>query len=292
MCSDIQERSSVINEPVQTRQLHAIFQQYRNDIDIYTEDKDSDKVFYVKLFKKLLEGTDIRVNDIHQLGCKNLVKEACNNDTDNSRKRLYIVDGDIFIQYEEQQEVPHLFVLESYCIENYVIDEVSVCRTAERFEGRRTFDEIKQLLNYDLLIEQIKVPLIDLFHCISIQSEFNRKFRIYHIGDFINSDIDIDINKIRNKIEETKDSLIRNGKITEEQYEETLQKREANFPYSKETLLKIVSGKNYLIPFFHKRINKCLSCNIQLPRESWKSNMVEFCNLSRLENLKNAIIEA
>lgn len=38
----------------ETRQAATVFTEYRNTIDIYTEDCDKDKEFYVKLLKRLM----------------------------------------------------------------------------------------------------------------------------------------------------------------------------------------------------------------------------------------------
>ena len=39
----------------EVRQAATVFTQYRNTIDIYTEDKEEDKIFYNKLFNLILE---------------------------------------------------------------------------------------------------------------------------------------------------------------------------------------------------------------------------------------------
>ncbi len=71
----------------EVRQAATVFTEYRNTIDIYTEDCEKDKEFYVKLIKRLLSDTDIRVNDIHPLGCRRTVIKCCENDTDIRRKK-------------------------------------------------------------------------------------------------------------------------------------------------------------------------------------------------------------
>lgn len=49
-------------------QVASIFTAYRNDIDIYTEDENKDKVFYKRLFSRLLEGSGVLINDVYPLG--------------------------------------------------------------------------------------------------------------------------------------------------------------------------------------------------------------------------------
>ena len=56
--------------------ISSFFMAYRNDIDIYTEDEMKDKVFYKKLFSRLLNETGLIVNDVYPLGASEKVIEA------------------------------------------------------------------------------------------------------------------------------------------------------------------------------------------------------------------------
>ena len=100
----------------EVKQVAAVFKEYRNSIDIYTEDKEEDKAFYVTLLQRLTQNTDIKINDIHPLGCKADVINACKSDDDRRRHCLYIVDGDIYLQYKTEEPVDNLYRLDSYCI--------------------------------------------------------------------------------------------------------------------------------------------------------------------------------
>lgn len=97
-------------------QVASLFTAYRNEIDIYTEDQEKDKAFYKKLFTRLLDGSGITISDVYPLGSSQDVIEACQRDTDISRKKLYIVDGDIFIMFSPKPPLQNLFVLDSYCM--------------------------------------------------------------------------------------------------------------------------------------------------------------------------------
>ena len=101
----------------------------------------------------------------------------------------------------------------------------------------------------------------------------------------------IDNVKIERRIDEIRNELIRYG-ISKERIDELLSNREAKFPYDENTLLKIVSGKDFLIPYFKHHIEKQLNCSFKLPKETWKFNLVDKCNISRLESLKQAILSA
>ena len=134
-------------------QVASIFTAYRNDIDIYTEDENKDKPFYKKLFIRLLKDSGINIHDVYPLGSSDDVIEACQKDNDVTRKKIYIVDGDIYLMFNPKQVIPNLFVLDAYCMENLVIDEESVCNALCNFHGEKEYDEIKVLFQFDSLIQ-------------------------------------------------------------------------------------------------------------------------------------------
>lgn len=287
-----QNRNMALDFSIETRQAATVFTEYRNTIDIYTEDCDKDKEFYVKLLKRLLADTDVVVNDIHPLGCRRSVIEACRNDTDNRRKKLYVVDGDIYLQFVEKEIIPNLYILDAYCIENYMICEEAICNLAYFLHARDSYENVKQLLDVPHALENIAEPLINLFFYYSIQMECVNQFNIMNVDCYMNkSDCRIDTDLIEDRISEIRMGLIRYG-IPEEKIDELLNNRRIKFPYDVETLLTIVSGKNYIIPFFRHYICKCLNCTVNLPKESWKFNLVDRCDLGRLEPLKQAILSA
>lgn len=272
------------------KQVATVFKEYKNSIDIYTEDKIEDKAFYEQLLKRLLSDTDIQINDIYPLGCKREVVDACKTNVDKDRRAcLYIVDGDIYLQYKDEETIDNLYRLNSYCIENYVICEESVCKTAYELNGGRiSIDDIKDKINYSDLLNK-SLSLIDLFFWYSIQSELFDKFNLRHINNFIDNKSGIvDNNKINDCIEEIKKGLFSQS-YSEEYLESLYKNREQKYGKTIETLLKIVSGKDYLIPLFCNRINHKV-CKIMMPKESWKYHLSKTCNLDGLEELKRVII--
>lgn len=276
----------------ETRQAATVFTEYRNTLDIYTEDCEKDKEFYIKLLKKLLSNTDIIINDIHPLGCRRTVIQCCQDDTDNRRKKLYIVDGDIYLQYKEKECIPNLFVLDAYCIENFMICEEAICYVAHMFHARDSYENVKISLQTPVVLAEIAEPLINLFFYYSIQMECIGQFRIMTIDAYIDkSTKQIDITKINQEVNRIKSALISKG-FSKIKLEELLNQRKSKFPYNVATLLTIVSGKNFLIPFIKYHIDKRLNCNLRLPNEAWKFNLVERCDLNRLYPLKQALIQA
>ena len=287
-----QNRIMALDFSTEVRQAATVFTEYRNSIDIYTEDCDKDKEFYKKLLKKLLADTNIEINDIYPLGCRRVVIQKCQNDTDIRRKKLYIVDGDIYLQYQEKEDIEHLFVLDAYCIENYMICEEAICNVAYMFHARDSYENIKNVLNVSHALREIAKPLINLFFYYSIQMECINQFNLMYIDSYMDmSTKQIDSNKIETRISEIRKGLINIG-ITEERIDNMLNKRKAQFPYTQDTLLKIVSGKNFIIPYFKYHIEKKLNCPLRLPKETWKFNLIDNCDIARLNSLKQAIVSA
>lgn len=280
---------SPINVPADIRQAESVLLQYRNDINIYTEDKEDDKEFYVKLFDKLLSGTNVKVRDIYPLGNKSTVIKKCQEDKSQNPK-IYIVDGDIFLQFKQYPPVENLFRLDSYCIENYVVEKNSVEKLAYDLTGTKSMKVIKDEVNYTERTKQISKPLIELFFMLSVQAELTEKFEIKNIEQFLGKESGgLNTDKIQNRISEIKSALQKAG-FSGTVIEEKLCSRREKFAVSEDTLLKIVSGKDWIIPFWKKVITKIADGKLKLRKETWKFKLVDFCSLTRLDNLKQKII--
>lgn len=282
---------SVVNTPVEHKQLQSVFKAYRNTIDIYTEDKIEDKEFYVQLLSRLLDNTDVKIRDVHPLGCRQNVVKCCKEDQ-SERPKIYIVDGDIYLQYEESKNIPNLHVLDAYCIENLLVCEEALCKVAYSWDGTKPLNEIKQKLDFHNTIQGLLNPLIDLFFNYSIQSELCGKFKLLHINSYLRTKGPlIDPEMIDRKIGEIKKTIIDSG-YPKERYDKLLSKRRRKFSYSEETLLMIVSGKDFIIPFFQRHIKEALKGKESIPNRVLKFNLAEKCDLNKLGRLKNDILSA
>ena len=283
---------SPINVPADIRQAESVLLQYRNDICIYTEDKDADKEFYVKVFDRLLSGTNVRVRDIYPLGNKSTVIKKCQEDKSPNPK-IYIVDGDIYLQFVDYTPIDNLYRLDAYCIENYVVDKKSVEKLAYDLDGTKPMKTIQNELKYDERTKQIAQPLIDLFFMLSIQAELTEKTEIKNVEQFLDKTSgDLNIVKIQKWITDISNAIQKAGH-SQDVITEKLASRHAKFGYSANTLLKIVSGKDWIVPFWRKAIMKVIGSGLEKrKKEFWKFYLVNDCSLNRLDNLKHAIIKA
>ena len=271
------------------RQLESVFYEYRNSINIYTEDCDKDKKFYVTLFKRLLSDTDIVINDIHPLGSCNEVVEACQNDK-RSNPKLYIIDGDIFNMTSPRDTINHLFVLDSYCIENYVIDSDAYYKIYNSLDHVHTEDTIRELVDYNQMMSYAIVPFMDLFRHFSLSKDFLKRFELKTATCIMNEKGIIDINKVEIEKNTVKNEIIKEG-IDEKTFLSKLKEKEKMYPDNYTNLMKYVSGKSYLIPYIRDYTKERLSLNLGLSKDGWKHLYAQHCQLDRLYPLKSAIIQ-
>lgn len=273
-------------------QISSLFTSYRNDIDIYTEDQDKDKAFYKKLFKRLLEGTGINISDVYPLGSSDEVIDACRKDTDTTRKKIYIVDGDIFVMLTPKDSIQNLFVLDSYCMENMVIDEDAVCTTLCNRIGTMEFENLKNIYKYDELINNHKDALIDLFFHKAISQKYLDYFILNKLQRYYDKNNNLDITKINEEQQELRNKLISDNYLTTEKFDEELYNLSMRFPKNSETFHRIVSGKDFLIHMISFHAKKTLDESIGYDNYAWKYNLAQHCSLERLQPLKDAIISA
>lgn len=274
----------------QQTQVASIFKQYRNTIDIYTEDEEKDRAFYKILLGRLLEDTSVVINDIYPLGCSNNVISACKNDT-TQRKRLYIVDGDIYLLYAPKNKIPNLFVLDAYCIENLIVDEDAVCNTISCFLGTMLPEDVKSLFKYNFLIKQ-SLPIIDLFYYLAIQQEYIGRFTLESYAKYCDNKKQLDLNLLQQEIDNLSQKIVPAKLPSYEALNAKVNQMSKVFPKTVDTFMKVVSGKDYIIKIIAFQAMSVFKGLKGLRNEVWKYNLARYCKLDRLDALKQAIIAA
>jgi len=276
------------------------FFEYRNDIDVYTEDKQSDKEFYKALFDRLTN-KKVKINDITPLGCKaNVLKSYDDQDIKSKRKKLFIVDGDLdLIIGTNRKSEKNLVILESYCIENYIIDEKSALEIIYYSDGVSDKATISKKLNFKKWIGYHKTELINLFLNFAILKMYGGGPKIASASKFLKTDkkqIILDSESIKNYTEAVKEEIIEllnslGYKTPEEIYIKEFNRLLSKWEYSNDTVLNIVSGKDYLIHLLQHRVNYCIGKGKSMfPKSSFKLFLANHCDLERLEFLKKRII--
>ncbi|CAM4003642.1 MULTISPECIES: DUF4435 domain-containing protein [Flavobacterium] len=284
------------------RSLKAIprFFAYRNEIDIFTEDKKNDKEFYKALFSRLCDNK-ITINDITQLGCKaNVLKAYDEQDKSSVRKKLFIVDGDLdLIIGTNRKSENNLVVLDSYCIENYIVDEKSALEILYYSIGTTDKITLSKKLNFDKWLNYNNETLIHLFLNFSILKMYGGGPILKSASQFLKQEKKqtvLDNTAVNTYSDDIKNQIIsllqtRNDIDPELTYQNELRKLESKWKKDKETFLKIISGKDYLIHLFQHRINYTIGKGKSMfPKQSFKLFLANHCDLERLTFLKKKII--
>ncbi len=287
----------MLNYKTEVKRIYSKFFNYRNDIDLYVEDEEKDKEFYKLLFQRLLEGSNIKINDVTPLGCRENVINTCLSDSSTDRKKLYIVDGDIYLVSGTNPEgVKNLFVLDAYCIENFVIEEKGILEVLHICIATQPIERLSHILNFDKWLGYNSESLIDLFIHFSIAQENAVGIDFLSAHKFlktINKETVIDIDKINDYIEHIKSEVQK--KITMQEYLEIYNRRNQAWAKTNENLLKLVSGKDYLLPLLQFRFKKVeQSCKAKqsnglFSRETLKMLLIKHADLTKLEPLKQRI---
>lgn len=102
------------------RAAEGVFYKKFNDVTFYIEDEDQEN-FYLYIFKKFFP--DIRIEKIIPLGGKKNVYQHLALKKSVNQINIYIVDLDFDGLLGFMQEIPGLFYLEKYSIENYLAEE-------------------------------------------------------------------------------------------------------------------------------------------------------------------------
>lgn len=274
----------------QARRLTSTFFTYRNNIDIYTEDDANDKEFYKLLFKRLLEGKVV-INDVTPLGCRKAVINRCKNEPNNGRKKIFIIDGDLSLLNGKREVLDNLYVLDAYCIENMILDEISILKYIYIKCASHSYEDIENMISFEDWLKTYKSSFLELFIHLSIMDLLELPFKLhnaqrYHVK--VKGKLIFDDSLVNQAIQEAVVDI--EGKIGKEGYNEIYLRIKKTIDYSVESFLKFVSGKDYLIPLILMKTNEYRKSNSMPSSEEFKFELIQYCGLSKFENLKKAIL--
>lgn len=281
------------------KKISSIFFRYRNEIDIYTEDKNSDKQFYVTLLNRLLSNS-ILIKDVTPLGSKSEVINICKNDKTTERKKIYIIDGDLdLITDSNVKDIDNLYVLDAYCIENFLIEENGIIHLIYLQIADQDKSIIKNKLNFQTWFSSFSNDLIELFLHFAFLKKIDAGPIIQNIHYFFLDNkrtITLDIPKLHSYISEQKELIIKeitkNGSLDpQDEYNEYMNYLKCQWKPNIETALNIISGKDYLLPLVQVKIRHVTGkSGFILPTKTLKIQLADCINLDRLNSLKDFII--
>lgn len=274
----------------EAKKIVSSFLTYRNDIDVYTEDELKDKEFYKVIFQRLLSD-DIKLNDITPLGSKANVIRQCEADTNTKRKKIFIVDGDIvLIHGKDVPTLDNLFVLDAYCIENFLFDKDSIVQFIYLNCASKSKESIETEMSFDQWVDDYAGKLTELFIHFAILHFFTGRFKLSSAHQFhriIKDQYFFESKLVDEAIEVIKREVL--SVISKDQYQGKLDELSKRWDKSFDTLTTIVSGKDYLIPILLIKTRVFKKSNAMPSIDEAKFQLAHFCSLNRLSKLKDKI---
>ncbi|MBU2915370.1 DUF4435 domain-containing protein [Reichenbachiella agariperforans] len=263
-----------------------------NDIDIYVEDS---AVGYQKMYKELLNKAfenKLRIEHIIPIGNRDAVIAECENNQENTgRKRVYIVDGDLYIlSVDPITPKDGLFVLPRYCIENYLISKNALIKILYEDEPNLESSEIEERLNFDDWLNQNETELIKLFilyalckkHCPEIQTVAHKVSKLCSDPTGV-----VCSSKTNARVQELKQHIV--DKIGSDETDIEIKKIEDKLKFEDQQILRYVSGKDYLLPLLFSRIkNSVRSTSDKL---NFKMRLAIHGEINELSMLPEYVIE-
>ncbi|ATX79958.1 Protein of unknown function (DUF4435) [Mariprofundus aestuarium] len=226
-----------------------------NEIDIFVEDK-ANRAVYEKLFSRILEGK-AKVVRIFQLGGRKEVIDACKADQSNStRKKIYIVDGDLnLICGTRPLKLKYFYSLRVYCSENLLLCRKTLETIAHESDYNSTKVDVCSRLNFDAQIKSLEKSFLPLFVLYAICHR-NHKKKIgvktvsYNIHRFLDGGSPNVLKPLilgRMRVIITQLKLI----LGDEQYQKEKKIVVKHLRKYDLDLVCVLSGKDYILPFIH-----------------------------------------
>lgn len=256
-----------------------------NDIEFYIEDTDQENLYF-QILKKIFP--DIKFEKIFPLNGKNNVKEDCLLNSDNKRK-IYIVDKDFDDILGRTVDIRNLFYLNSYSIENLLIDKHSVYELIKERSPKLKNNNIDDLYSHSELIKKISC-LKELAAIFIVIQEFELGEPYYNINTSRDFNINSDFKYRGNFITDYKDRIELSLKNKDKRFTLNAKIKKHNKHFSDINLqLKNIPGKHILC-----LINDLLkSKNLihQYSVESFTYKLAKEANVSNFNDLKNDILQ-
>jgi hypothetical protein len=275
---------------IASRYARSVFFEEVNDLDVYIEDtaKGYEKIF-VEILSRALQGR-YRVAKVFPLGSRKTVISHCSSPIDKgARPYLYIVDGDLFLLCGgDSLQVPGLFSLPVYCIENLLIDGGALHDLLNEEHPTKYRDELVQEFDFEGWRKTSELQLFNLFveYAISFLANPQQQTVSYSVSRLVSSnDGYLDGDKVAQRIASIKGETLRT--ITEEQYlglrkkivDETVERGVDKLHY--------VSGKDYLLPLLKMRFRTLAQSKIS--DINLKIRLATRCSIDLIANLHNAV---
>jgi len=268
-----------------------IFYSEINDINIFIEDTEKGiKKLFTELISRALP--EYKIEEIFPLnGRLNVLKkhqEYIEGKYQTQGNNIFIIDGDLYLFNQSIVNYKGLLGLNKYCIENYLIDENSIIEFLYYEDAEKNRDDIKILLSFDNWCND-NLLLIYLFILYSIahNQETGIQTISYKVINLIKNNLGIIDKKatIRKILVIKKEIILKIGK---QRYKNIRNQIFTNISINQNSLLKYISGKDYLMPLLLLKMKQVTKFNHKT--EILKLKLAKECNVSYFEQIENIMI--
>ena len=280
------------NRKIAAKSASSLFFEEYNDVDIYIEDTADG---YRKIFKEILNkafGSNFKIEQVFPLGNREQVINECKkNQETTGRKRVYIIDGDLYLlNGDTQSNLKGLYVLPRYCVENYLFCENAICETADEEEPEMDVSSIQSRLDFNSWISDNERLLLNLFivYAICFKHLPQEQTIGYKVSKLCSTNTGtVCPTKIEAKISELKTKLI--SHFGEERLNTEIEIIKERIRESDKKLLRYISGKDYLLPLLITRLQSFL----KFPTNSIavKVRLAKRSNVDELKEIENYIFK-
>lgn len=256
-----------------------------NDVEFYIEDTEQENLYF-HILKKIFP--DIKFEKIFPLNGKKNVKDDCLLNSGNKTK-IYIVDKDFDDILNKIEELPNLFYLNSYSIENLLISKYAVYELIKERSPKLKNDNIDQLYSHTDLIKKISC-LKELSTIFVVIQEYELGELYYNINTIRDFNINSDFSYRGNFIFDYKVKIELALKGLDKRYTLNAKSKIQNKHFSNINLqLKNIPGKHLLCVI--NDILKSKNLIHQYSIESLTYKLAKEADISNFNDLKNNILE-
>lgn len=272
--------------------LAYLFRPY-NDIDVYVEDDTCRNMYEVLISRMLPRGTE--VSRVFQLGGRQQVIDACErNQTNVTRPQLFIVDGDFnFVLGTPPPKLKYLHQLGVYCSENLVITETAVIEVAFETLTNAARSQVQSIVLFPQfmhVIVQRLMPLLIVYIAANILDS-NVKTTGFNVTELLaqrGKTPQLSVSKVNQRVAEVRRRL--RSENSQRQVESAIAQARRLIPASTADVLKLFSGKTYLMPLLYHHLRGTVRFSGTL--DQLKTRLARFCELDVDPDLSSAVQEA
>ncbi len=261
-------------------------------LHVFTEDKMEDQVFYKLLLNRLSNGT-FTISKITPLGSRADVMKASLQDKKPKAPTLYIIDGDIDLLMNDPIESKNLIGLDRYCVENYVCCEEGILSLLETNFGK-TREYYKTKLQFESTLHKFCKSFLKIairYHVaqnLKCSTGFKKATDFFYIRTGIFKLDAMKVNDEINRVEEIIKAKLKQNKIKAYSTEmvRLVKAVEQKSKFSVSHYLKVLSGKDFLLPVLEKKVKMVDSRLTGWSTDQFKRNLAERIDITSLDRVK------